>query len=160
MRGIVFSVIAAGSALALPTANRVVHEKRDIPVPYPRARLPDNALVPIRIALRQNNLAFGHEYLMDVSHPSSPNYGKHWTAEDVHNHFAPSDESVQAVKDWLLGFGIDESDVRHYENKGWLAVDLPVSKAEALLDTGRYQRVTSDIFANYSDLRVGRILRV
>jgi tripeptidyl-peptidase-1 len=117
----------------------VVHEKRDTPHSHSRIRLDNDAIIPIRIALRQNNLHTGHDYLMDVSHPSSKNYGKHWTAEEVHDHFAPSEEAVQAVKDWLLSSGLHEHDIFHYENKGWLAMDIPASHAEHLLETDYYE---------------------
>lgn len=46
-------------------------------------------MLPMRIALAQSNLDKGEEWLMDVSHPTSEKYGKHWTAEDVANAFAP-----------------------------------------------------------------------
>ncbi|KAK5163923.1 uncharacterized protein LTR77_010318 [Saxophila tyrrhenica] len=97
----------------------------------------------MRIALRQNNLEYGHDHLMDVSHPSSSNYGKHWSAGEAHDYFAPSDETVGAVKDWLLSYGIHENDIFHYENKGWLAVDLPASHAESMLNTEYFEYATS-----------------
>lgn len=46
-------------------------------------------MLPMRIALTQSNLDKGEEWLMDVSHPTSEKYGKHWTAEDIANAFAP-----------------------------------------------------------------------
>ena len=63
----------------------------------------------------QSNLDDAYEHLMDVSHPHSPNYGKHWKAEDVHAMYAPSAEAVQAVRGWLQDSGIEA--VVHSENK-------------------------------------------
>lgn len=63
----------------------------------------------------QSNLDDAYEHLMDVSHPQSPNYGKHWTAENVHTMYAPSSDAVEAVRDWLQGAGVD--DVVHSDNK-------------------------------------------
>lgn len=35
--------------------------------------------------------------------------GKHWTAEQVANTFAPHQETKDAVTDWLIESGIDRS---------------------------------------------------
>lgn len=53
--------------------------------------------------------------------------------------FAPADESVQAVRDWLTTFGIHDSRVVHSDNKGWLAFDATVEEAEKLLLTEYYE---------------------
>jgi len=73
---------------------------------------------------------------VDVSHPTSKNYGKHLSKEEVHALFAPADETVDIVKNWLLDSGLfNESDILHYESKGWLAVDMPAKHAESLFGT-------------------------
>lgn len=139
MRGFIQLAVLVASSLAFPTSNHVVHEKRDRPLGNPRQRLDPEAIIPIRIALRQSNLHLGHDRLMDVSHPASPNFGKHLSAEEVHDLFAPAEASVNAVKDWLMSSGLGESDILHYENKGWLAIDVPASRAEELLNTKYYE---------------------
>lgn len=53
--------------------------------------------------------------------------------------FAPEEETVNSIKDWLLEFGIHDSRIVHSDNKGWIAVDVTVSEAEALLDTEYYE---------------------
>jgi tripeptidyl-peptidase-1 len=73
------------------------------------------------------------------SHPDSPNYGKYWSSEDVHNAFAPLDESVEAVREWLTGFGIHGSRIVHSDNKGWLAFDATADEAERLLRTEYFE---------------------
>ena len=74
-----------------PTQQRVVHEKRDKTnfAWTKSSRVPQDQILPLRIALTQSNLEKGHDWLMDVSHPSSPNYGKHWTFAEVKNAFKP-----------------------------------------------------------------------
>ncbi|KAK4905506.1 hypothetical protein LTR49_025212 [Elasticomyces elasticus] len=72
---------------------------------------------------------------MDVAHPSSPRYGQHWTAEAVRAKFAPAPESIRAVRAWLSASGVDGGRVQETNNKGWLAIDLPVHVAESLLRT-------------------------
>ena len=69
------------------------------------------------------------------SNPSSAKYGQYWSADDVHGLFAPAEEAVEAVKEWLTSFGIHDSRVVHSDNKGWLAFDASVEEAERLLLT-------------------------
>lgn len=132
------------TALSLP-ASHVLHEKRSSPSPGRRQRVDAEAIIPVRFGLRQSNLHTGYERLMAVSHPDSPDYGKHLSAEEVHSIFAPAEETVEVVKSWLLGSGLtNETDIIGYENKGWLAVDMPVKILETLLRTEYHEHELSD----------------
>ncbi|KAI6713018.1 protease S8 tripeptidyl peptidase I (secreted protein) [Marssonina coronariae] len=97
------------------------------------ARLEKSAVLPMRIGLTQTNLDRGYGYLMDVSASDSKNYGKHWTPEQVHDAFAPKEETVASITQWLTDSGIQDSRIMFYENKGWIAVDVTVEEMEALL---------------------------
>ncbi|KAH6681702.1 peptidase S8/S53 domain-containing protein [Halenospora varia] len=133
-----FQFVLFAVAAAVPASlKHVLHEKRDVPASdwVKSGRVEADAILPMRIGLTQTNLNNGYDYLMDVSHPDSPNFGKYWSAEDVHNAFAPVDEAVEAVKEWLHNFGIHHSRVVHSDNKGWLAFDASVDEAERLLLT-------------------------
>ncbi|QKX54516.1 uncharacterized protein TRUGW13939_01603 [Talaromyces rugulosus] len=126
-------------ALSTSTSN-VLHEKRYVPRVAEGRRVHGDSIIPVRIGFKQQNIYTGYDRLMDISHPSSPNYGKHLTKEDVHSFFAPTDETVDTVKNWLLGSGIvSENDIVQYENKGWMAVDMPAKNAESLLGTEFYE---------------------
>lgn len=88
---------------------------------------------------------------MEVSHPDSENYGKHLTKEEVHSIFAPADETVEIVKNWLLNSGlVDENVILEYENRGWLAIDIPVKHAETLFGTKYYEHESKN-----GDIRIG-----
>jgi tripeptidyl-peptidase-1 len=108
-----FVLLSLGlAANADPTLSPwALHERRShIPPGWARARKHDtSAAIPLRFALVQPNLENIEKYLYDVSHPNSPNYGKHWTASQVAATFGPSQESVDAVRDWLLENGIESS---------------------------------------------------
>lgn len=88
------SLLALGavitSALASPTGNYVIHEKRTgLPSKWSKREQVDRgAVLPLRIALSQRNIDRGYEFLEDVSHPDSPNYGKHWTPKKVAETFS------------------------------------------------------------------------
>lgn len=71
--------------------------------------------------------------ILHSSHPESPKYGQYWSAEKVHDMFAPSEEAVEAVREWLVAAGIDKSRIVHSDNRGWLAFDAYADEAERLL---------------------------
>jgi tripeptidyl-peptidase I len=72
---------------------------------------------------------------MDVSDPHSPNYGKHWTAEQVAKAFAPAQETIDAVVEWLTESGISKERVTLSKGLTWVRVDSTVGETEALLRT-------------------------
>ena len=49
--------------------------------------------------------------------------------------FAPTEDTVAAVKAWLVSSGIAEARITHSDNKGWLAFDATTGEAEDLLHT-------------------------
>lgn len=98
------------SAAPAPSNHRL-HEKRN---GHPhewtkRSRAHGHKILPIRIGLQQRNLHLADEFIMDISDPASPNFGKHWSAEKIANTFAPSREATDTVTNWLLDSGIDAS---------------------------------------------------
>lgn len=128
------TVAVLGDCSAIPHSH-AVHEKRDSHSTRWTniGRAPANKVLPMRIGLAQSNLDDAHNYLTEISHPASPNYGKHWTSEQVINAFKPSDETVETVRNWLADAGI--RGVVQSENKAWLAFHATVKQAEALLHT-------------------------
>ncbi|TIA00780.1 subtilisin-like protein [Aureobasidium pullulans] len=123
--------------LASPTGNYVIHEKRDAtPMGWSKAdRLDRRALIPMKIALTQRNIEQGADYLHEVSHPESAKYGQHWTAQEVADHFAPSDETISSVMDWLIASGISSDSVKLSKGKNWINLEASVDQAESLLNT-------------------------
>lgn len=135
------SLVAVALALlsnAEPTLSTYnVHEKRThLPPGWSLTRRHDTtSTIPLRFALKQRNIEDIGEYLNDVSHPKSPNYGNHWTAGDIARTFAPSDETIDTVRDWLIAGGIEEERVALSRTKGWIQVDATVGEAEQLMNT-------------------------
>ncbi|MCJ1395521.1 hypothetical protein MMC18_008407 [Xylographa bjoerkii] len=89
----------------------------------------------MRVGLIQKNLEKGHDLLMDISDPVSPNYAKHWTSEEVIQMFRPSEETVSAVAKWLIASGISKERLTHTDNTAWFAFNATVHEAENLLKT-------------------------
>ncbi|KAN0081321.1 Peptidase S8/S53 domain containing protein [Tylopilus felleus] len=65
--------------------------------------------------------------------PSHPNYGNHWSAGDIARTFAPSDETIDTVRSWLVASGIGEERIGLGRSKGWIQVDATVEEAERLM---------------------------
>lgn len=133
----VLTALAASSSsvLALPTNDHVLHESRShLPSGWTqRARLPPTERFTMRFGLKQSNMDRLDDILMAISDPSSPTYGQHMTPNEVIDTFAPSDETVSTVRDWLVAAGIKSDRIKHTANKLWLEIDVAVHEAESLL---------------------------
>ncbi|MCJ1408986.1 hypothetical protein MMC19_003063 [Ptychographa xylographoides] len=76
-----------------------------------------------------------HDYLMEVSMPDSDSYGQHWSAKKIADTFAPSTETVDSVRNWLVASGIASERITQSQSMGWLHFDATVAEAENLLKT-------------------------
>ncbi|GBE84917.1 subtilisin-like protein [Sparassis latifolia] len=130
-------LFAVGTSALAP---RVVHEsRRYLPSGWtPVRRAEPSIVLPLRIGLVQQNLADIETYLLDVSHPDSPNYGEQWSPAKVASMFRPSSESVDAVHGWLVESGVDAPRVRLSAGSGWIQVNVTIEEAEHLLSTEYY----------------------
>jgi hypothetical protein len=55
--------------------------------------------------------------------------------------FAPSQDTVDSVRSWLVKSGIKDDIIVHSDNKGWLAFDIPAWQAEEIFQTEYYEHV-------------------
>lgn len=136
----VAAIAALASAVVAAPANNVqrhvLHERREASNNWvKRDRVHSEVRLPMRIGLVQGNLDQGHDLLMEVSDPDSKSYGKFYTAEEVHDLFAPATESVNKVKEWLTSAGIEAHRISQSVNKQWMQLDLSAGEAEKLLQT-------------------------
>ncbi|OAX31677.1 hypothetical protein K503DRAFT_60000, partial [Rhizopogon vinicolor AM-OR11-026] len=120
-----FTLGLAASVIADPTISPwKLHEKRThIPVGWTRTQKHEpSASIPLRFALSQSNIQDIETLLYDVSRPDSPNYGKHWSPGQIAAKFAPSTESIETVRTWLIESGVEPHRVKLSPTKGWLEV--------------------------------------
>lgn len=130
--------LALGTSLASPTPRHglVRHEKRtNSGRMVKRFRANPAQELPVRIALAQNQLEVGHERLMDISDPRSPNFGKHLTSAEVGSLFRPSSESIDTVRSWLHGSGIEMDRHSVTPGKAYLKFHATIEELESLLST-------------------------
>ncbi|KAI0810011.1 peptidase S8/S53 domain-containing protein [Xylaria sp. FL0064] len=135
----IFSTVVFCSSLAfsLPTTEHVVHEKRDsIPEHWTKiSEASDNTPIDLRFALKQSNLELAEEYMRDVCHPGSENFGRFWTPQQVIDTFAPSEEALSNTLEWLLQMGVASNRISPSAGRNWIKVNSTVAEAERLLDT-------------------------
>ncbi|EXV06545.1 peptidase S53 family protein [Metarhizium robertsii] len=97
-----------------------------------------STVVPVRIALKQSNLEKAEDYLLQVSDPASPKYGQHFTTQQIVDLFAPSEQSINQVKTWLVSSGIPAGSIALSNSKGWINFNTTASELESLLKTKFY----------------------
>lgn len=141
---------ATAIAIAVPQ-NHVVHEESAVLSSrwVKRDRVQPHSKLPVRIGLAQSNLDKAHDHLMDISDPASPNYGKHWTAQEVIDAFRPTQQTEHTVRQWLVDAGIQESSITHSDNKAWFAFHATTQQMENLLHTEYHE---------YEDVRTGGVM--
>ncbi|KAF2170925.1 hypothetical protein M409DRAFT_18896 [Zasmidium cellare ATCC 36951] len=127
--------LCGGTSFPAGSPTAIHEERRGLSVGrYEKlSRVHGDAVVPVRIALVQSNIDRGYEHLMEVSHPSSASYGKHWTAQEVRDEFAPSDDTIDSILTWLAQSGTQ--DVRTSHDRLWIAFNTSASHAESLFAT-------------------------
>ena len=114
-----------------------LHEKRShVPSGWTRShRHQPDAHIPLRFGLTQSNIDDIENLLDSVSNPDSPNYGKHWSPAQIATHFAPSETSVETVREWLIGHGITVERIRLSGGRNWIELNATVAEAELLFLT-------------------------
>jgi len=91
----------------------------------------------LTLALKQSNIDTLHSEVMAVSDPQSDSFRKYWTADQVREHFAPQQETIDTVIQWLEqnGFTSDNDRVSmHSEHSSTVKVRVSCSEANALLN--------------------------
>lgn len=128
------------AGVCLGSLPLVKHESRSsLPPNWEQAhRAHAEIQLPLRIGLAQPNIEHIGDLLLDVSHPQSKNYGKHWSAAQVADTFRPSVEALDGVRKWLVDEGIAHSRIRVSNSGGWVETNVTVAEAEQLLKTEYY----------------------
>ncbi|RFU73337.1 alkaline serine protease [Trichoderma arundinaceum] len=133
-----WALLYAGAATLIGTslAEHVIHERvvESTDQWLKLGSINRNGLLPVRIGLTQQNLEHGHKLLMERSDPDSPNYGQHMTQEEVNDLFAPHQDTVDAVHNWLEAEGIKLDRVSQSNNRQWVQFHATVDELEKLIN--------------------------
>lgn len=105
-----------------------------------------DTILKMQIGLKQSNVKGLEQKLLDISNPSSPNYGKWLNKEQIDSYVKPDEASVNMVKNWLASHGIKDVTQSAVD---WMEVKVPISAAEKLLNTK---------YSMYKDSKTGVVL--
>lgn len=131
-------LLLAACAIAAPSRRAVVHVVHERRAAEPLSwtqdrRLDPFKILPMRFGLAQQNMHRLEELLMEVAHPESPKYGQHYTAAEVVDTFAPSEDTITAVTEWLIESGFERERLRLAPNKAWIHLNATTLEVEELL---------------------------
>jgi len=73
--------------------------------------------------------------LLDLSTPSSANYGKWLKPEEIKTMIAPTESSIKVVKDYLSSFGVSEDNMKVSKFGDLIKVTMDVKTANLVLQT-------------------------
>jgi tripeptidyl-peptidase I len=129
--------LSSGALTGFCSSLYILHEKRSfLPSGWSLfQRQNASYIIPLRFGLKQSNMDGLEEFLNDVSHPNSPNYGNHWSPGQVAKTFAPSQEAFDTVQTWLVDSGIDSKRLKGSRARAWIQVNTTIEEAERLLQT-------------------------
>ena len=99
-----------------------------------RRRADPEAFVPLKFSLAQSNVHNLDAYLLDVADPRSPNYGKYWSPNEVTKAFRPSQDTIDAVRTWLVGdHGVAPDRVELARKGDAIRLNATIAEAERML---------------------------
>ncbi|RFU73336.1 subtilisin [Trichoderma arundinaceum] len=141
MKGSVTAAVAAVlfnlAASRVAPLDHIQHELRDEHFRShwtKKSRIEGAVSVPVRVGLTQSNLDKGEALLMDISHPKSENYGKHLSATEVDELFAPSQDKIDAVTAWLKS-ALSDRVITLSRGRQWLELNATIIELQDLLHT-------------------------
>ncbi|KAI0312873.1 Pro-kumamolisin, activation domain-containing protein [Amylostereum chailletii] len=129
-----FALVASAAAASLDARDLLLHERRDdVPTGFTNdGAAPASTVLRLRLGLVQNDIVGLQDKLIDVSTPSSANYGKHLSKQEVNAYVAPKEDTVDAVQAWLSSNGINATSLS--PTGDWLGFETTVEHANDLFD--------------------------
>ncbi|KAJ7251397.1 family S53 protease [Mycena rebaudengoi] len=125
------SLFSLALAKRLTTPMVLQDSRSEVPLGFSRrGAAPSDQSLTLRIALASNNITGLEKVLLDISTPSSPNYGKYLTKDEVNAYIAPSTEALTAVHQWFSSTNITTVSGTAVD---WLTVAVPISTANRLM---------------------------
>ncbi|KAK4455418.1 peptidase S8/S53 domain-containing protein [Podospora aff. communis PSN243] len=82
--------------------------------------------------------------LLSVSDPDAPTYGRHWTATETAEFFAPPKHQIREVAQWLTGSGVPRKALRLSPDRTRLSFRTTAGVAKRLFDAPLYQHARRD----------------
>ncbi len=136
MRLLAFITFSSLLGHGLGESNKLVTHRSEYAARTLNGYMPaEDLTITMHISLRlpEDGVQSAARHLHDISNPSSPNFGQHWSAQKVARHFAPRATVVQNIRSWLKTSGISRIKLSH--DQSHLSFVTTISNAEKLLAT-------------------------
>ncbi|EJT99514.1 subtilisin-like protein [Dacryopinax primogenitus] len=98
------------------------------------SRAPPDHLLRLQIGLRQADPTSLYDALANISDPRHVQYGQHLEKEQVEALVRPHPDASESIEAWLSHHGIPAGSVSRNGAGDWLSIEVPVHKAEHMLD--------------------------
>ncbi|KZV80791.1 subtilisin-like protein [Exidia glandulosa HHB12029] len=120
-------------ATPTPSPSMYVHAQRTRPARgfVALSTASSDHMLDMRIHLAQRDPAGLRAVLDAVSDPSNPQYGQYLSRAQVESFTRPTDETRNAVNNWLATHGLNATDASSAGD--WIAVQVPASVANTML---------------------------
>jgi tripeptidyl-peptidase I len=103
-----------------------------------RGPAPDSHVLRLNFGLKQRGLDQLESKLLDVSTPSSQNYGKFLSQSQVDQYLQPVEQAIPSVRRWLSEHGVEEDLSKRSPSGDWLTASLTVAQARSLLGDAQF----------------------
>lgn len=115
---LLISLFGLTAVLAAPRSDYSIHSSHYVPSGWTKGNKANaDQLLRLRIGLKQASFAALEKDLLEISDPNHARYGKHLSSSEIHAHTAPSDEALDAVREWLEGFGVGKGELEYSGSK-------------------------------------------
>ncbi|GJC97742.1 pro-kumamolisin [Colletotrichum higginsianum] len=114
-----------------------IKERHEVPRGWHRvARAPKDGRISLHIGLQPESSGQLERHLDEISDPFHQRFRHYLSADQVKELMRPSEETIDAVHDWLVECGIGAHSFKFSTGKDWVIVpDLTIAAAERLLQT-------------------------
>lgn len=131
--------LLVGAVVATSQEYRVFEQLSTAPEPWilkeDGPAIDANLPFKLRIHLKNRNVSFFQQKVLDISTPDHASYGRHLGREEVNAMVAPSEDSFTRVLQWLESYNLTSE--AKTEND-WVVVSTTIGTVETLLET-KYQ---------------------
>ncbi|KZV65057.1 family S53 protease [Peniophora sp. CONT] len=139
---LLLSLVSLARAWPLDTRH-ILDRRESVPSGFVKvSAAPSDSTFELRIQLTNSDIAGLEDRLKTVSSPSSPEYGKWLTRDEVNVFVAPTQESLSAVSAFLATQGLEATSVSPAGDI--VAVNVTVAQANTLFDTEYYTFQSTD----------------
>lgn len=122
-------------------------------------RVNPQSSIEFTIAVKQQNIDKLEPLLLEISDPDSPVYGHHLSKHELDRLISPSNESIDAILNWLASAGISAEKTKLKNSQEFIKVKTSFDKMENLMG-GEYRRFRHSERRGFSVIRASSPIKM